>query len=758
MENNIQELITNHVIKLYSNEFEEKLQDVKDNSEVEKDISALPFIVQVDPLRSCVFLYPIGTFKKEIIQKITNVNDKLTSENLKINSDIKLSVPFVYTLEQFPWWKKIEKVCRLKTDIKWTEFNHNGPYFDWIENPYIPMKATISYNNSDDVKIFKLTPLEEEVLLLYAQKIISESNECNTSTDTKDTNYQNNFWNDFISKYASDDTKKYFKGIKKFKFDKLDWNNLILLKKTRIDQLKNTKKHNLTWKRSDIVKKQALKNKYGFVQINGTFEPIMGGGRIMGLRIYNSKKPAINGKIAPHIKPEQVILNLSKNAPIPLLKKHKWNKIINEQSSEYCWVIPANPTIGIFKPIHGYPLGQFKNINDLCKYEKARKLNKNIKYVVDTYRQFLNSKNIIDKQCATVVYLLETLGIRPGGELSKQETGTYGATTLLVKHITFGSDNKITLNFPGKKKVIYNNTITVDTPYIYDNLKQFLVDKTNEKPIFDKIDDTILNIFLKKIDKDLTSKVFRTRLGSSLVNNELKLIKLKSTSSDQEKIMIWMKVNEKIATALNHQRSKAVDNTKVKKIKDEIKQLKVKLEKYKEDKKTTCVTNTKKTIQNKKIQLSKSTSKGASSTSLASYIDPRLVVNWTDKVNLDIGKIYSVANQTKFLWAIDMIDKDWDYDNTKLYDDINNINGYNKNTETKIQSLSNIQIVENITTLVSCTIITTENIEQGHKLYLTLPENIQKIFVLLALYVIKKNIGNVHNALNIIIISKTTSN
>lgn len=57
---------------------------------------------------------------------------------------------------------------------------------------------------------------------------------------------------------------------------------------------------------------------------------------------------------------------------------------------------------------------KFKGINDIKKYDKARKLKSQIDYIRKDYTQKIYSKNIVDMQLGTAVYLIDMLALRVG--------------------------------------------------------------------------------------------------------------------------------------------------------------------------------------------------------------------------------------------------------------------------------------------------------------------------------------------------------
>ena len=80
-------------------------------------------------------------------------------------------------------------------------------------------------------KMYKLTPKEEKVAMLYAKRLVSEEGENITVYHTKDATFNRNFWKDFKT-YLTPEHKKIFKI-----FKKIGWRNL----KRKVEALKEEK-------------------------------------------------------------------------------------------------------------------------------------------------------------------------------------------------------------------------------------------------------------------------------------------------------------------------------------------------------------------------------------------------------------------------------------------------------------------------------------------------------------------------------------
>jgi DNA topoisomerase-1 len=93
--------------------------------------------------------------------------------------------------------------------------------------------------------------------------------------------------------------------------------------------------------------------------------------------------------------------------------------------------------------------------------------------------------------------LIDRLALRVGNEKGEDEADTVGCCSLRVEHLTFEPDNKITLDFLGKDSMRYQNTVEVDK-IVYDNLLKFTKNKNPDNDLFDRINASRLNDYLKE--------------------------------------------------------------------------------------------------------------------------------------------------------------------------------------------------------------------------------------------------------------------
>jgi len=161
----------------------------------------------------------------------------------------------------------------------------------------------------------------------------------------------------------------------------------------------------------------------------------------------------------------------------------------------------------------------------------------------------------------------------------------------------------------------------------------------------------------------LTAKVFRTYNASNTLLEELnknskKLKKLGDSKDDiSEKIRIFEKANEDVAILCNHKVGATIGGSDT--IKEELSQIKKKIkEKEKEGKNPTSNLLKRKRNLEKALEIG---GKLSCTTSKTNYIDPRIVVAFTEKYDVPLKKLFSKALLDKFKWAIDTTPKTWNF-------------------------------------------------------------------------------------------------
>lgn len=290
------------------------------------------------------------------------------------------------------------------------------------------------------------------------------------------------------------------------------------------------------------------------------------------------------GKLKQRVNPEQVMLNLSECAPVPMchVPGHAWGDIRHNPTVQWLctWTENINNQN---KYMQLAAQSSFKGKSDRSKYNKAARLCGNIDKIRKDYKKNLTSKSNETRQLATAMWVIDRLALRVGGEKdTDEEADTVGCCSLRVEHLKFdpkteGGDNKeIELEFLGKDSMLFKQTIDFgSTLYtenngmgeqVYENFKSFCKNKKSSDDVFGDLTPTILNSHLKTIMDGLSAKVFRTYNASKTLQDELmKTEEAKGWKrlTAVEKVVEYNNANREVAILCNHQKtvSKAQEAT-----------------------------------------------------------------------------------------------------------------------------------------------------------------------------------------------------
>ncbi len=553
---------------------------------------------------------------------------------------------------------------------KWTTLEHNGVLFP---PEYIPHNILFIYDN----KSIKLSPLAEEAAMLYVRFI---------GTDyVQNKIFNKNFFNDWKKILGKDSLiqslelcdftqyrQKYLddKEMKKNNTAK----NITILSDTEIvssdrpvGDLDEIDSQNVLSEISRISSENIPESekKYRIAIIDGKEQPV-GNYRMEppGIFLGRGDNPLI-GKIKKRIYPEDVTINIGKDAKVPILpnflKNHKWGKIIHDRHVE--WLASWADTI-TGKPKYLWLGGHsdIKASHDKEKFDMARKLKRKIETINIENEKNLFSDDIKLKQVATALYFVDKFALRVGNEKGSDAADTVGVSTLRVEHIKLLDNNTIELDFLGKDSVPYYNKLAVE-PIIYTNLQLFIQSKSKNDQIFDKITSNDINKYLQSFLKDLTAKLYRTYNASNLFQKELKKIRKKyeGKNVDMETLIIeFNRSNTIIAEKLNHQKGITKSNKpQIERLDEQIKKAKSKLHKLKASgvqNKTEKIEIIRKKI--KKLRLKKELKQEGKSlalgTSKTNYIDPRIIVAFIKEFNIPIEKVFTKVLIEKFKWAMEV--------------------------------------------------------------------------------------------------------
>ena len=556
--------------------------------------------------------------------------------------------------------------------MKWKTLEHNGILFP-PEYESVGIKIKIKGEN------VSLTLEQEEMVYQWAKKKDAPKPGV-TEKYVEDPVFQKNFVKDFAKTFNNK-----FKDLKYADIDFTQSYKLVDKEKEVKELMTKEEKKTLAVERKKI--RENMKISYGKAIMDG---------KEVDIANYMAEPPGIfmgrgehpmRGRFKPRVTAKNVTLNLGKKAKIP---DGEWGKIVHDKDSmwianwmdiltqkrKYVWLAD---TAGI------------KQERDQAKYDKAKKLAKEIESIKTQISKDMQKKDPRTRKISTACYLIYRTAMRVGDEKDPDEADTVGATTLRKEHIKL-SGNTIEFDFLGKDSVRWKETILVEgqDKQFHDNLKELVSNKKNNQEIFDDITSRHVNAYYSTIVKGLTAKVFRTYLASSVVSKYLRAHDNIKSESNMKKLFHAKLANLDAAKMCNHKRTipKNFDQTlekkkntlndvekakpwqkyeeSLKKTQSKIMKTEVQRETQKKQiKKIKTMIKKKKEKHTERIEklqlqidLTQKTRDYNLGTSLRNYIDPRIFQSWTDEVVAEWEKLYTSALQKKFLW-VKNVDSKW---------------------------------------------------------------------------------------------------
>jgi len=516
---------------------------------------------------------------------------------------------------------------------------HNGVYIP----PYEPKGYTIKYKG----KKIKLTPEQEEMVVAFVKKF--------------DTDYMKDevFVNNFLS-----DLRIALNIEEEVKLEDFDFSSVYEALQKEKELKKNLPKEMKKKLREDRKKmREALKEKYGYAIVDGQRVPIMNWTvEPPGLYISKGKHP-LRGRYKRRIKEEEIILNLSPDAPRP---DGRW-KVEWKPDKLYIarW---RDPLSGKWKYVWFSMDSVIRQERAKKKWDLALKIPKYQKKLDKHIKSAILSDDEERQKLGLAVWLIQQMGIRVGDEKIAGETGNVGCTTLKKENIQF-EGNKVILDFIGKDFVPWHRELELPS----DIHKVFfkLWKKTPKgQRVFDSLNSKKIAKFLQEVIPNATAKIFRTHLaGKTWEMSEEKYTSLYEVKEDSPlylKKTAFKLINCDVAKRLNHKKKLPKNfqerlkkkEERIQKYEEKLKELEEKLKKAKTEKQKARLLERIRKIKEKIVEyrldyeVTKETAEWNLNTSLNSYIDPRRILKYCLKYNYPVEKAYSKSLRKKFEWAM----------------------------------------------------------------------------------------------------------
>uniref|UniRef100_A0A7S2W7J0 DNA topoisomerase I n=1 Tax=Mucochytrium quahogii TaxID=96639 RepID=A0A7S2W7J0_9STRA len=600
---------------------------------------------------------------------------------VKVKKEVPRLTQLETAMKAHKWWED----PRHESGTKWTTLEHNGVMFP---PPYKSHGIKLIYDGRE----IELTPEQEEVATLYADMPLDGPQLGDPKTAET---FNRNFFADFREVLGKSHPVKWF--------DKIDWTNLReYAARARLDR------RNLTKEEKELKKKNADAQRliYSYALVDGHLQKI---GNVMveppGLFRGRGDHPK-TGKLKKRVMPEQITINVGKDSPVPKcpIPGRSWKAIVHKP--DVTWLAYWKDNINNnTKYVWLAASSGFKGQADMEKYEKARRLKKKIGVIRSDYERKLGSKDLLQKQLGTAMWVIDRLALRVGNEKDDDEADTVGCCSLRVEHVSVDTNsNVLTLDFLGKDSMRHFQSYRLEEQYgstgikVLQNFETFLKRKKPSDDIFDKLDVGTLNDHLKTLMPGLSAKVFRTFNASKTLEEQLPFT-INQYITPQAKTLIYNAANREVAILCNHQRtvSTAAQSTiekmsgLIELMKDQREELVGWLQRRRKDKPVTQLkpelpkdasTEEKRKVAHmftkqpsvqdcekriavwdKKIQAQELTFQNkednktvALGTSKINYMDPRITVAWAKRNEVPIEKLFATSLRDKFPWAMSVPD------------------------------------------------------------------------------------------------------
>ncbi|KAI1765329.1 hypothetical protein GGR53DRAFT_490742 [Hypoxylon sp. FL1150] len=460
---------------------------------------------------------------------------------------------------EYRWWDAPKKE---DDSVKWTTLEHNGVLFPPPYEP-LPKNVRLVYNGTP----VNLHVEAEEVAGFFGSML-------NSTHNVENPTFQKNFFSDFkeILNRTGGATDRNGKKVDIKEFDKLDFQAIFDYYHAKNEA---KKARPAAEKKAEKAEKDKVEAPYMFCKWDGRKEKV-GNFRVEPPGLFRGRgEHPKTGKVKKRVLPEQITINIGKDAKVPPPPEgHKWKAIQHDNKATWLAMWQENIN-GSYKYVMLGATSAVKGQSDFKKFEKARELKKHIARIRKDYTADLKAEAMADRQRATAVYLIDKFALRAGNEKdTENEAETVGCCSLKYEHVTLREPNIVIFDFLGKDSIRFYDEVTVDRQ-VFKNLRVFKkAPKKEGDDIFDRLTTTQLNKHLSSYMAGLTAKVFRTYNASYTMSNLLKNLKASDTTM-AEKIKLYNDCNREVAILCNHKRTVGAGHeAQMEKLGDRIKGLK----------------------------------------------------------------------------------------------------------------------------------------------------------------------------------------
>ena len=372
--------------------------------------------------------------------------------------------------EEYRWW---EDPTKGDGTTKWTTLEHAGVVFP---PPYeiLPKNIRMRY----DGKPVTMAPEAEEIAGFFGAML-------NSTHNVENPTFQKNFFKDFQDMLKETGGAKDRDGNKVAikEFSKCDFQPIFDYydaQRTEKKALPASEKKKLK------AEKDAAEAPYMYCMWDGRKQKV-GNFRVEPPGLFRGRgEHPKTGKVKGRVVPEQITINIGKEAIVPAPPEgHRWKEIKHDQ--EGTWLAMWQENInGAYKYVMLAANSDVKGQSDYKKFEKARELKKHIDRIRKDYTKEMKDELMANRQRATAVYLIDKFALRAGNEKGEDEADTVGCCSLKIEHVTLKPPNIVIFDFLGKDSIRFYDEVEVD-PQVFKNLKIFKRDKGEQDELFDRL-------------------------------------------------------------------------------------------------------------------------------------------------------------------------------------------------------------------------------------------------------------------------------
>lgn len=457
--------------------------------------------------------------------------------------------------EEYRWWETPKD----DDSIKWTNLEHNGVLFPPPYEP-LPKNVRLLYDGAP----VNLHPEAEEVAGFFGSMLHQKHH-------VENPTFQQNFFKDFsdIIKRSGGATDRQGNKVNIKDFSKLDFQQIFDYYTSKSEARKARSSDE---KKAEKAEKDKMEAPFMYCKWDGRKEKV-GNFRVEPPSLFRGRGAhPKTGKVKKRVLPEQITINIGKDAKVPQPPDgHKWKAIQHDNKATWLAMWQENIN-GAYKYVMLAANSAIKGQSDWKKFEKARELKQHIDKIRKDYTRELKSEVMADRQRATAVYLIDKFALRAGNEKdTENEAETVGCCSLKYEHITLREPQTVIFDFLGKDSIRFYDEVTVDRQ-VFKNLRMFKKSpKKDGDDVFDRLTTTQLNKHLGSYMQGLSAKVFRTYNASYTMSNLLKSLKVENRTL-QEKVKLYNDCNREVAILCNHKRTVGANHeSQMEKLADRIK-------------------------------------------------------------------------------------------------------------------------------------------------------------------------------------------